>query len=170
MLAGTVRARACTGCGEVKPLTDYYAHPRHADGYQRRCKACVIRLTNEARTRRRAEGREKPRVRDDAQRAYEAEWRAANRDKALTAQRKSKYGITDIEFRTLLAEQGGRCRICLGEMTSPHVDHCHTSGRVRGLLCGPCNRAIGLLKDDPDAAQRAAEYLRTTEVRSAPCL
>lgn len=76
-----------------------------------------------------------------------------------------KYGITRAERDRMLAEQGGRCKICGGEPDPRHqggrlhVDHCHETGRVRGLLCGHCNTAIGLLKEDPRLFESAVLYL-----------
>lgn len=60
----------------------------------------------------------------------------------------------------MLDRQGGACAICLQVRTETlHVDHCHATGAVRGLLCGACNRALGLLNDDPGLIRRAADYL-----------
>jgi hypothetical protein len=74
------------------------------------------------------------------------------------------YGIGQAEFDALLQSQGGRCAICRGGPNGPgkrlHVDHCHSGNGVRGLLCGKCNTAIGLLDDDPDRAEAVAAYLR----------
>lgn len=77
------------------------------------------------------------------------------------------YGISREEWEAMYARQGGRCFICLGEgftMKADHeaklmVDHCHSTGKVRGLLCHNCNRALGLLQDDKQAIKRALEYL-----------
>lgn len=74
--------------------------------------------------------------------------------------RTEKYGVDEEEFLRLLFDQHGKCAICKLEMDSPHVDHCHETGVVRGLLCGSCNRAIGLFKDKPVNLLRAWAYLR----------
>lgn len=112
-------------------------------------------------------------------------WRAANPERARAHWNKSnrkrladpehlrqkneahmlrKYDLTMAEFDALLAKQGGVCAICGGGRNGPgarfHVDHCHKSAKVRGLLCGRCNTAIGLLQDDPKIAESAAAYLR----------
>jgi hypothetical protein len=64
-------------------------------------------------------------------------------------------------YEEMFAEQDGRCAIC-GETSTRRldVDHCHTTGHVRGLLCNDCNPGIGRLKDDPDRLERGAKYLR----------
>lgn len=77
---------------------------------------------------------------------------------------KQKYGLTLEEFDELLAQQGGGCAICGSPDPNAqhgvwHVDHCHKTGRVRGLLCGPCNTGIGQMRDDPARLRAAADYL-----------
>lgn len=130
-----------------------------------------------------AECRELRRRANSAQRTRA--WREANPERAREIARRSlakrhqdpevlrlkreremlrKYGITREGYDRLLEEQDGVCAICRGPRRGPgatfHVDHCHSSNRVRGLLCGPCNTAIGLLGDDPERLERAAAYLR----------
>ncbi len=79
---------------------------------------------------------------------------------------RSHYGITQSDYLLILESQGGRCAICRTDSpeTKWHktfsVDHCHATGKVRGLLCQKCNMAIGYLKDSPEAADSAAAYLR----------
>lgn len=74
---------------------------------------------------------------------------------------KNKYGITWEEFENMYESQNGVCAICKGEdegrMLS--IDHCHETNKVRGLLCGSCNRALGLFKDSPEFLQAAKEYV-----------
>lgn len=85
------------------------------------------------------------------------------------AARERKYGLTPVAFAQLLVEQGGVCAICsekqpesLGDL---FVDHCHVTGRVRGLLCMKCNAAIGLLRDSQALAESASAYLRKHEAK-----
>jgi hypothetical protein len=71
-----------------------------------------------------------------------------------------RYGITVAEYERMRDQQGGKCAICgRRPRYRLHVDHDHDSGEVRGLLCVPCNRAVGCLGDDPQRCLRAAEYL-----------
>lgn len=84
---------------------------------------------------------------------------------------KRYYGITVDDYYRMLDEQGGACAICEaktpgmrhfkknGKFEMFHVDHCHSTGKVRGLLCSSCNRAIGLIRDDPEIARRLSLYL-----------
>jgi hypothetical protein len=86
-----------------------------------------------------------------------------NRTKLL-----ERYGLTWTTFRDMLVAQGNGCAICgthlVDEVSAPRdqqacVDHCHTSGKIRGLLCMNCNLALGYLRDSPTAARKAALYL-----------
>lgn len=75
---------------------------------------------------------------------------------------KHKYGIEYLEYDAMIEAQDGKCAIC-GEppVGRKHldVDHCHETGKVRGLLCYPCNRGIGNLGDDSNRVMAAAAYL-----------
>lgn len=71
------------------------------------------------------------------------------------------YGITREVYDSMLATQKGACAICLRGFTGTiHVDHCHTGGHVRGLLCPACNKGLGHFEDNTEALQRAVEYLK----------
>lgn len=76
---------------------------------------------------------------------------------------KYKYGITQEDYDRMLEEQGGKCKICGIHQSEIKVrlgvDHCHRSGKVRGLLCSRCNNALGCLKDDPKLLEKAKQYL-----------
>jgi Autographiviridae endonuclease VII len=115
---------------------------------------------------------------------YQREWRAKNvgRVRPVEAQRARKlyesspqrrryiwghnlmrfYGMTIEAYEALEQQQGGVCAICegppLGRAIRLHVDHCHETGRVRGLLCGKCNTAIAFLGDNPNLLKRVADY------------
>ncbi|MET9467901.1 endonuclease VII domain-containing protein [Streptomyces sp. NPDC006544] len=71
---------------------------------------------------------------------------------------KRSYGMTEADRDEMVAEQGGICLI-YKKRPAIHVDHCHTTGKVRGVLCFNCNTAIGKLGDDPDTARRVVSYL-----------
>lgn len=75
------------------------------------------------------------------------------------------YGIEPEDYYNLLAAQGGGCAICGTKMPKNKrtevfsIDHCHQTGVVRGLLCTPCNRGLGLFEDDSDRLRLAANYI-----------
>jgi hypothetical protein len=70
-----------------------------------------------------------------------------------------RFGISWQEWDDLLIAQSGLCAICTRQMTSPYVDHCHQTGRVRGLLCQNCNSGIGHFREDPWTMHAAIDYL-----------
>lgn len=71
-----------------------------------------------------------------------------------------RYGITIEQVNQLKLDQEGRCKICLRPTKKLCVDHCHTTMRVRGLLCGSCNSALGLFGENETTMRRAIEYLK----------
>ena len=83
------------------------------------------------------------------------------RDKQATSSRKHWYDITDDAYDAILQAQGGVCAICEEAPTGKllALDHCHTSGRVRGLLCSRCNLALGHFGDSLSLLVRAAAYI-----------
>ena len=86
-------------------------------------------------------------------------WNKANPRKVHNAVLMRNYGITVEQYDAMLIAQSGRCAVCSRPMDPPHVDHDHVTGKVRKLLDGPCNRAAGMLQDDPEVATQLAMYL-----------
>lgn len=74
---------------------------------------------------------------------------------------KSRYGLTVDQYNVMLTRQSGGCAICGAAPTRGNlsVDHCYTTGRIRGLLCKPCNSLLGRIQDSPIKLYRAARYL-----------
>lgn len=97
----------------------------------------------------------------------QARWRAANPDKLRELNRKSRlklaYGLTVEEWETMFEAQGRACKCCGSPDPKAsngwHVDHCHDSKRVRGILCQQCNIMLGCAADDPSILKKGAEYL-----------
>jgi len=85
-------------------------------------------------------------------RATNNRWQKANPDKTFNSGLKCRYGIDAVEYYRIFEEQNGKCAICQVHQDSLKqrlaVDHNHITGAVRGLLCRPCNQAIGVLKCD----------------------
>lgn len=73
-----------------------------------------------------------------------------------------KMGMTPKDYYDALKQQLGICAICSIRMLAPHIDHDHTTGKFRGLLCNNCNRGIGLLGDSKRVLRSAIDYLRNT--------
>ena len=120
-------------------------------------------MTPEQREHARQKQREYRAKNLDRLRAQGRDWYHRNRDRTRDNVLRSRHGITLADFERMLAEQGGVCAIC-GRPPNGHgalhVDHCHTTGRIRGLLCFSCNYAVGALQDKPELFERAADYLR----------
>ena len=72
---------------------------------------------------------------------------------------KVRYGISLKEYWDLVSAQNGVCAVCKTSGNKLHIDHSHKTGKVRGLLCGSCNRGIGLFKDSKSLLSKAIEYL-----------
>src|SRR5882672_8763006 len=80
---------------------------------------------------------------------------------------KREYGIDEKTYLKMLEDQGGVCAICRGKQSRLRkrldVDHNHVTGKVRGLLCSPCNTAIGIMREDETRLQSAIDYLKRTK-------
>jgi len=109
----------------------------------------------------------------DRRAKYNAYMRDYNRkypEKGKHSKLMREFGISLDEYYARLKEQDNKCKICLqhesaidgktGNVFSLAVDHCHTTKKVRGLLCMKCNRALGLLQDDVTVLQSAINYLK----------
>jgi hypothetical protein len=89
------------------------------------------------------------------------------RDNVKRSRLKKQYGMTLEDYAVMLERQGGGCAICgtteiRGFGARQAVDHCHASSRVRGILCGNCNRGIGNFNHDPALLAAAMTYLKET--------
>lgn len=85
------------------------------------------------------------------------------KDRIADSKLRSKYGITLAQKEEMFARQIGECATCqfvFKSVSSAHVDHCHTSGKVRGLLCSSCNLIAGKAKDSPTTLRSIADYLQ----------
>lgn len=151
--------KICTKCKVGKSTDEYYQHKRSKDGLQSQCKQCA----KDTATQWAKDNPERNRAKH---RAASKRWVRANPEKRRCIQLRAKYGISLEEYNDILTAQGHVCAICSRSDTGDKwtrnlaVDHDHTTGKVRGLLCSPCNRALGLFTDDIDALQRAIDYLR----------
>lgn len=94
-------------------------------------------------------------------------WRRKNADRVRSNYLLKKYGITPSDYDALLAAQDGACAMCKSKPENFDLDHDHKTGVVRGILCGPCNRAIGLLRDSPDLFLAGHDYLLRSTVKKA---
>lgn len=112
------------------------------------------------------------RTRDEYQRnkparvAASKRWKEQNREKYLAGSRVQnlkKYGLTPETYDAMFTSQGNCCAICKSDnpqsRTGWHIDHCHTTGKTRSILCQPCNVGLGAVKDDATTLKRMIAYL-----------
>ncbi|MGO4748250.1 endonuclease VII domain-containing protein [Streptomyces sp. 2MCAF27] len=178
-MASEEGARRCSRCKQHKPRAAFARNKSMRDGLQAYCRECAAAYHQQRQV---AKGRNiRPRVDVPSGHKYcrtcgeikpYNEWHRnatasdglATRCKACKAVQgrrghlKRQYGITEAERNEMVASQMGLCVICL-KAPAVHVDHCHKTGKVRGVLCFNCNSAIGKLGDDPDIGRRAVAYL-----------
>lgn len=138
--------KQCIGCRKVKKIGEFFENHQTRDKIDLYCIEC----------------RQTPKTKTETDTTREkSEFRISGR----TARRiRSYYKINENEYRNLYEQQKGLCAICgrpelKRRNTMLCVDHDHTTGKVRGLLCGTCNSAIGYFEDNPDYLRSAISYL-----------
>lgn len=136
------KTKRCAKCRRRKAVSSFYANARGKNGLQDRCKKCC----------------------KDFQESYrnDPSTRASRLATARKHHLKASYGITEAEYDRLFKLQNGRCAICMklpGKVRLA-VDHDHTTDEVRGLLCGTCNRMLGMAMDSQHLLEMAKLYLQ----------
>ena len=131
-------SKICTQCKIEYPLSNYHKRAMVKSGLDAWCKGC--------------------------KNLYRAEYYIKNKEKEMTRSRIKAWkqigvNITFDEFYSLVNKQNNKCVICQRHTTTLNVDHNHQTGKIRGLLCGSCNRGIGLLQENINVLQRAIAYL-----------
>ena len=128
------KTKVCNQCGRRKPIEDFY---RRKEGGERRyghCKTCQ----------------------NERARKSQAKNRAKANERARRGRIKAKFGIS-LEAHDLLITQP--CAICDESEDKRVLDHCHTTGKIRGVLCQRCNLMLGQAKDDPERLRAGIAYL-----------
>jgi Recombination endonuclease VII len=159
----------CTRCHEWKTNDQFFQRKlKHRSVPTSACKGCFKAYSDARRAAQISYCRKQER---DSKRRRRPLYDETIRLRAREWQLRNKYGMTVEDFTALLASQGGGCAICqrsviysgkqAGLRELACIDHDHSTGRVRGILCQACNTAIGLLADDPVRIRCAAEYLET---------
>jgi hypothetical protein len=141
-------SKRCGACGQLRELSLFVKDASTKDGRHVTCTLC----RNSKRRR---------------QYAAQPETRAYFKRRHVLR----TYGLTPQQYDAMLAAQDGKCAACSDALTpgkATHVDHCHATGRVRGILCNGCNTALGHAQDDPSRLRALADYLDAhTPVTSA---
>lgn len=136
--------KKCSQCGEVKENSCFIKSNKTLSGLTSECKNCKKKYT--------------------INKEYHKEYYQRNKEEINNKNRNNHlrrtYGISTEQYEQLKRNQNGKCAICGGDPTSTlHVDHCHMTGAIRGLLCNTCNSGLGKLKDSTDLLQKAIKYL-----------
>lgn len=148
----------CTKCKLEQSLSEFYKNNQTFDRLTYSCKNCL----SIGRSERGKAYYQKNKNKIKAQTlAYERN----NPEKRLNYRLKSRYRVSKEQYDLLLIAQNGVCRICNQFKTNKNssrlvLDHCHATGKVRGLLCDNCNKGLGQFADDPELLIKAAEYLK----------
>lgn len=144
--------KRCNVCNQVKDLKEFYRDKSRVDGRKYVCKDCSNKYSIAYAKKRyhddgdfAAKGRERSRAHRST---------PVGRFDKYMAQCYAKYGVREEQIRELLDKQKGGCAICgvdFGEVqlhdrrrAAYDIDHCHTTGQVRGLLCTTCNKSVGV--------------------------
>lgn len=150
--------KTCSNCQQRKCIEEFEKARGYKDGHRGQCRVCRIKLNT-------AYAKSKPKA------------SPRKTDPAVTRRTKLKclYGLTVDSFADLLRSQGGGCAICQstsagGRYGTFHVDHCHATGAVRGILCHNCNLTLGRLGDNLEAVLRFASYLQLeAQIQTTTC-
>lgn len=158
--------KVCTKCGDCKlALENFGKHKKYGhDGLRGECKACIAAQSRALYYRDIEKNRAKAR-------------RYVQSGKARQAIRRNemrrKYGLTPEQVDAMKESRRYQCDICAAECPNAnrgpgqlHIDHCHRTGVVRGMLCGPCNKALGLFKDDTARMRVAIAYLEASRCKA----
>jgi len=138
----------CARCHWALPLSEFYANKRYKSGYKTTCIECnnKVRKMNPKHLKNSS--------------LSAAKFRKKNPRSARSFQLKGLYGITIEDYDQMYAEQRGCCKICGEHHDKLYIDHCHTTDKVRGLLCPCCNAFIGMAKENVEILTNAIQYIK----------
>lgn len=154
-----VEEKRCCRCELVKPTTEFYWKSKKSRILRHICKPCHNTKTKKWYTENRDEHKKmRDTLRADPQ--YKTHEREKNRKRTYESRLANEYGISLEDYFQMFYDQLGCCKICGRQDPGLYVDHCHTTRRVRGLLCRECNWGLGQFKDNPFSLLAAVRYLR----------
>lgn len=138
--------KQCSRCKLVKPYSEFHKSKERKDGLQHKCKECNKIAANDWNRKNKDRHRENNRNPSD---------------EVTFRRRATRYGLTVTELRNMLTEANNTCEIC-GRVPETYVvvDHCHKSLKVRGILCGPCNQSLGLMKENTEWLESMIQYIK----------
>jgi hypothetical protein len=138
----SVLTKQCSKCKKVKSLSSFHKDERNKDKKRSNCIDCDKQASKK--------------------------WKENNKEHIAEYnthyKREYTYGLSKEAYLSLLDKQDYKCAICNTDQSKLSrklvVDHCHTSNKVRGLLCSHCNVGIGMLKESEDNLMAAIQYLK----------
>jgi 23S rRNA G2069 N7-methylase RlmK/C1962 C5-methylase RlmI len=150
--------KTCTKCKTEKLESDFYEVRRKNKPIKltARCKKCTCEDT--------AYSKKSDLSRESSKRAS-MRWKQQNLERVKNKELERVYGISLDQYNAMLLVQEEKCAICEKEFANNqrrnlYVDHCHISGKVRGLLCQKCNQGLGLFDDNISFLEKAVSYLQ----------
>ena len=159
--------KTCLECKKSKSIEDFDFQNKASGKRVGRCKTCrssenKIRYQNNPTPHRQRAAARRALNPDGVRQEHKERYHAhpeADRARKL----KKQFGLSFEEYDRMYTDQRGVCKICGCQSGAKRlaVDHCHATGKVRGLLCGNCNTSLGKMKDDPELLRRAALYLES---------
>ena len=161
-----MQTKLCPACGVIHPINLFGKDKRRKDGVYPRCKPC--RRESDKRYREANKESISKYMREyyaengDTQILKRKAYYEENRERIRSREYEKKYGLTRNQVAQKLDDQDFKCLICSGTLlgvAEAKVDHCHTTGKVRGLLCNTCNLGLGLFKDSEENLANAIQYL-----------
>lgn len=164
--------KICNVCLIEKNVNEFY---KRGKTYRNSCKECKDKKDKIYRQNNREKYRQSRKIYEENNRErinkYRRElhtFKKLNDNKYSIRKIISKYKLPVSEYLKMIEEQNNKCSICKNEQSDKHpngefrklnVDHCHKTGKIRGLLCGKCNRMLGLARDDLNILNNAISYL-----------
>ncbi len=148
--------RTCKICNYTKCLSSFYSEGRDSrKGH--RCKECILKRCKAVYSENK-----------EAIKAQRKQYRDNNPEKMRDARYKADFNISLAEYNEMVAQQSNKCAICeqyettfnrVGSVMKLAVDHNHTTGVVRGLLCKRCNITIGTVEEDTELLNKMVNYI-----------
>ena len=140
-MKNTKTHKSCPICGELKERSEFYKYKSRQDGLTAYCKVCFN--------------------------AKNKKWYKDNPDKLPTLEenriysRNKNFGISEEDYSKMLVDQNNQCAICQIQIgREAAVDHCHSTNKIRGLLCRKCNLGLGGFKDNIETIRKAIAYVK----------
>lgn len=158
-----IEFKACSRCKELKPVWGFNKDKQKSIGIASACRECASITSRESYNRCIDKRTSYWKARTKEQR--QLEYQKLKNSGAKLRHDLQRYGLTETEYNQLVKKQNGVCRCCgispeQTKFSRLAVDHNHKTGKVRGLLCGSCNRALGMLRENVKTLEAMICYLK----------